>query len=140
MSGEVVREKGKGPSTGVYCLQLVLIRTEQTGIRGSYIQVQEGINLTQRKGFILKTFRFLLFSLLFICDQNFTLQRTSSFFSNRFLQQSCQPVSFCCDSLWNMLLAHWHKEKKEVLANQWQMKRWQLARGSVQGQSDLLDG
>lgn len=24
-------------------------------------------------------------------------------------------VSFCCDSFRNMLLAHWHKEKKEVL-------------------------
>lgn len=49
-------------------------------------------------------------------------------------------ISFCCDSFRNVLLAHWHKEKKEVLANHWQMKRWQLARGIVQGQSDLLDG
>lgn len=32
MSGEVVREKRKGPSRGVYCLQPIPIRSEHTGI------------------------------------------------------------------------------------------------------------
>lgn len=68
LSGEIVREKKIGPSTGVYCLQPILIRSEHTGIRGSHMQVLEGIHLIQKKGFILKTFEFLLFNWLFICD------------------------------------------------------------------------
>lgn len=32
VSGEVVREKRKGPSRGVYCLQPIPIRSEHTGI------------------------------------------------------------------------------------------------------------
>lgn len=46
MCGEFVKEKRKGPSRGVHCLQPVLIRSEHTGVSGSHKQVLEGIDLT----------------------------------------------------------------------------------------------
>lgn len=126
----------KRPSTEVYCLQLILIRTEKTGIRGSHIEVLEGINLTQKKGFVLKTFGFLRFSWLFICDYNFTLQRTNSLV----IDFCSSHASLCFFLLWQFqeYVACTLAQGKEGSSGQ--MKRWQLARGIVQGQSDLLDG
>lgn len=40
-----MREKRKGPSRGVHCLQPVQIRSEHAGVSGSHIQVLEGIDL-----------------------------------------------------------------------------------------------
>lgn len=45
MCGEFVREKRKGPSRGVHCLQPVQISSEHAGVSGSHIQVLEGIDL-----------------------------------------------------------------------------------------------